>query len=47
MKSTFVGPDGWDGIIGALDPSAYSVVDNSYFTNHYSAEDIVKKFNLS
>lgn len=43
MKSTFVGPDGWDGIIGALDPSAYSVVDNSYFTNHYSAEDSSEK----
>lgn len=43
MKSTFVGPDGWNGIIGALDPSAYSVVDNSYFTNHYSAEDSSEK----
>lgn len=39
MKSTFVGPDGWDGIIGTLDSSSYSVVDNSYFTNHYSTED--------
>lgn len=39
MNSTFVGPDGWDGIIGALDSSSYSVVDNSYFTNHYSTED--------
>lgn len=39
MQSTFVGPDGWDGIIGALDSSSYSVVDNSYFTNHYSTED--------
>lgn len=43
MKSTFVGPDGWDGIIGALDSSSYSVVDNSYFTNHYSTEDSNKK----
>lgn len=43
MESTFVGPDGWDGIIGALDPSSYSVVDNSYFTNHYSAEDNSEK----
>lgn len=43
MKSTFVGPDGWDGIIGALDSSSYSVVDNSYFTNHYSTEDNNKK----
>lgn len=43
MNSTFVGPDGWDGIIGALDSSSYSVVDNSYFTNHYSTEDSNKK----
>ncbi|WP_291255812.1 ABC transporter substrate-binding protein [Fusobacterium sp.] len=39
IKSTFIGPDGWDGIIKALDPSAYTTVDNSYFTNHYSSED--------
>lgn len=31
IKSTFIGPDGWDGIIKALDPSAYTTVDNSYF----------------
>lgn len=43
MKATFVGPDGWDGIIKALDSSSYSVVDNSYFTNHYSAEDTSEK----
>lgn len=43
MNSTFVGPDGWDGIIGALDSSSYSVVDNSYFTNHYSTEDSNEK----
>ena len=43
MKSTFVGPDGWDGIIGALDSSSYSVIDNSYFTNHYSTEDSNEK----
>ena len=43
MKSTFVGTDGWDGIIGALDSSSYSVVDNSYFTNHYSTEDSNEK----
>lgn len=43
LKATFVGPDGWDGIISALDPSAYKVVDNSYFTNHYSAEDKSEK----
>lgn len=43
IKSTFVGPDGWDGITGALDSSSYSVVDNSYFTNHYSTEDSNEK----
>lgn len=43
IKSTFIGPDGWDGIIKALDPSAYTTVDNSYFTNHYSSEDQNKR----
>ena len=43
MKATFVGPDGWDGVISALDSSSYSTVNNSYFTNHYSAEDTSEK----
>ncbi len=39
VNSTFVGPDGWDGVAKALDASAYGAVENSYFTNHYSVED--------
>lgn len=39
VKSTFIGPDGWDGVAKALDSSAYGAVENSYFTNHYSVED--------
>lgn len=43
VKSTFIGPDGWDGVAKALDSSAYGAVENSYFTNHYSVEDINEK----
>ena len=43
IKSTFIGPDGWDGIAKALDKSAYGAVENSYFTNHYSAQDTSEK----
>lgn len=39
LKSTFIGPDGWDGVAKALDPSAYGAIENSYFTNHYSLDD--------
>lgn len=39
VKSTFIGPDGWDGVAKALDSSAYGAIENSYFTNHYSVED--------
>lgn len=39
VNSTFVGPDGWDGVAKALDSSAYGAIENSYFTNHYSVED--------
>ena len=43
VKSTFIGPDGWDGVAKALDSSAYGAVENSYFTNHYSVEDTNEK----
>lgn len=39
VKSTLIGPDGWDGVAKALDPSSYGAIENSYFTNHYSVED--------
>ncbi len=43
VKSTCIGPDGWDGVAKALDSSAYGAVENSYFTNHYSVEDTNEK----
>lgn len=43
VKSTFIGPDGWDGVAKALDSSAYGAIENSYFTNHYSVEDTNEK----
>lgn len=43
VKSTFIGPDGWDGVAKALDSSAYGAVENSYFANHYSVEDTNEK----
>ena len=39
LKSTFIGPDGWDGVAKTLDVTAYDAIENSYFTNHYSLED--------
>ena len=43
VNSTFIGPDGWDGVAKALDSSAYGAVENSYFTNQYSVEDTNEK----
>lgn len=39
IKSTFIGPDGWDGVSKTLDSSAYGAIENAYFTNHYSLQD--------
>lgn len=39
VKSIFVGSDGWDGIAKTLDSTAYKVIENSYFTNHFSMQD--------
>ena len=43
LKSTFVGPDGWDGVAKTLDSSAYAAVENAYFTNHFSLQDQSEK----
>ncbi|WP_410208953.1 ABC transporter substrate-binding protein [Fusobacterium sp.] len=43
IKSQFIGPDGWDGVSKALDPSAYGAIEGSYFTNHYSLDDKSEK----
>ena len=39
IKAVFLGGDGWDGILKTMDPSNYDVIQNSYFTNHFSIED--------
>lgn len=39
LKSQFIGPDGWDGVIKALDSSSHNVLEGALFTNHYSLED--------
>ncbi|WP_300343105.1 ABC transporter substrate-binding protein [Fusobacterium sp.] len=43
LTATLIGPDGWDGVAKALDPSAYGAIENSYFTNHYSLDDPSEK----
>ena len=43
LKSAFIGPDGWDGVAKTLDPTSYSAVENSYFTNHFSLQDKSEK----
>lgn len=43
VTATLIGPDGWDGVTKALDPSAYGAIENSYFTNHYSLDDSSEK----
>ncbi len=48
LTSTFIGPDGWDGIVqqlttgladDTLKNEALQSVEGSYFTNHYSLDD--------
>lgn len=43
LKSQFIGPDGWDGVIKAVDSSSHSVLEGALFTNHYSVDDTSKK----
>ena len=39
IKAAFLGGDGWDGILKTMDPSSYDIIQDSYFTNHFSIED--------
>lgn len=39
ITANFLGGDGWDGILKTMDPSSYDVIQDSYFTNHFSIED--------
>ena len=33
------GADGWDGVLGVVTEDKLSVLDNCYFSNHYSTTD--------
>lgn len=39
IESTFLGGDGWDGVIGKIDNS---IIEKSYFSNHYATDDTSK-----
>lgn len=36
IESAFLGGDGWDGVIGKIDNS---IIEKSYFSNHYATDD--------
>lgn len=36
LESTFLGGDGWDGVIGKIDNE---IIEGSYFSNHYATDD--------
>lgn len=38
-----LGADGWDGVLGVMDAGNISVLDNCYFSNHYSPKDTDEK----
>jgi len=38
-NNTLLGTDGWDGVLGVIDAANASVLDNTYFSNHYSVKD--------
>ncbi len=39
IDATFIGGDGWDGILKTMDESSFDLIEDSYFTNHFSIED--------
>ncbi|KYM56673.1 amino acid-binding protein [Fusobacterium necrophorum subsp. funduliforme] len=43
LKSQFIGPDGWDGVIKTLDSSSHTVLEGALFTNHYAIDDSNEK----
>ncbi len=43
VKATFLGSDGWDGVVKTLNESDYGDIENSYFTNHFSLDDTSNK----
>lgn len=43
IKATILGPDGWDGVLDTIDKGSVDILNNVYFTNHYSLEDTSEK----
>lgn len=43
FAGTFLGGDGWDGIVKTLDASNHKDIEGSYFTNHFSVKDSSEK----
>lgn len=39
LESTFVGPDGWDGVLTSIDASNLGAVEGAFFSNHFSVKD--------
>ncbi len=39
ITATFLGADGWDGVLDVVDASNMSAVEGSYFCNHYATDD--------
>ncbi len=47
LDSVLVGPDGWAGVLTALDKSSYDAIEGSYYNDHFAIDDdaeIVKNF---
>lgn len=39
IDCTFLGGDGWDGVLVTMDESSFKDIEQSFFTNHFSLED--------
>lgn len=39
LTTTWLGGDGWEGTLEALDPADINVADNAFYVNHYSKDD--------
>lgn len=43
VKATFLGVDGWDGVVSKIDASNIDAVEGALFTNHYSPQGTEQK----
>ncbi len=39
LEVPFLGPDGWDGVLGQIDESNYGAINNAMYCSQYSAEN--------